>query len=150
MKKLIAVPIVAVVAAVGAASAAGFAGGVSAGPVQSGQTNDLACAYSASRRRVGHRRAAQPVPTVDNAADQADRLGVPGPGRPPDRAELQRVPRWLASRSVGSAPAWLRVRSSCGSTRHAGGIPVENLNAIRITVDPGYPGMPVGGENARY
>lgn len=51
MKKLIAVPvvavIVAVIAAVGAASAAGFAGGVSAGPLQVGQTNDLECAQSA-------------------------------------------------------------------------------------------------------
>ena len=47
MKKFIAVPIVAVVAAVGAASAAGFAGGVSAGPLQVGQTNDLECATSA-------------------------------------------------------------------------------------------------------
>ena len=49
MKKFIAVPIVAVVAAVGAASAAGFAGGVSAAPAPVRfQTNDLACANSAS------------------------------------------------------------------------------------------------------
>ena len=47
MKKIIAVPVVAVIAAVGAASAAGFAGGVSAGPLQVGQTNDLECATSA-------------------------------------------------------------------------------------------------------
>ena len=47
MKKIVAVPVVAVIAAVGAASAAGFAGGVSAGPLQVGQTNDLTCANSA-------------------------------------------------------------------------------------------------------
>ena len=47
MKKLIVVPVVAVIAAVGAASAAGFAGGVSAGPLQVGQTSDLECANSA-------------------------------------------------------------------------------------------------------
>ncbi len=47
MKKIIAVPVVAVIAAVGAASAAGFAGGVSAGPLQTGKTNDLECAASA-------------------------------------------------------------------------------------------------------
>src|SRR4051812_49098733 len=47
MKKLIAVPVVAVLAAGAAASAAGFAGGVSAAPVQSGDTWDLECARSA-------------------------------------------------------------------------------------------------------
>ena len=39
MKKILLVPLVAVVAAAGAASAAGFAGGVSAGPLQVGQTS---------------------------------------------------------------------------------------------------------------
>ena len=46
MKKFIAVPIVAV-SRPWRRSAAGFAGGVSAGPLQVGQTNDLECATSA-------------------------------------------------------------------------------------------------------
>ena len=77
MKKLIAVPIVAVVAAVGAASAAGFAGGVSAGPIQSGQTNDLACAHSARVIEWGSNDHTNP-PNVDNARIKLDRAECEG------------------------------------------------------------------------
>jgi len=66
MKKLIAVPVVAVIAAVGAASAAGFAGGVSSAPIQSGDTGDLQCAYSASVVEWGHNDSSNP-PYVDTA-----------------------------------------------------------------------------------
>ena len=83
MKKFIAVPIVAVVAAVGAASAAGFAGGVSAASVQSGSTNDLACADSASVIEWGSDDHLDP-PYVDTALVKLNGCGVPGPGRAPD------------------------------------------------------------------
>lgn len=148
MKKLIAVPVVAVIAAVGAASAAGFVGGVSAGPVQSGDTWDLECAHSASVVEWGTNESAA-VPYVDNGLikltdSECQGQAVHMVALKPDGTELARFQSKRLASTLGSGEQFIRLF-------HAGspssGVPVSDLNAVRITVDPGYPSMTVGGSN---
>ncbi|GAB2885021.1 hypothetical protein [Nocardioides pacificus] len=148
MKKLIAVPVVAVLAAVGAASAAGFVGGVSAAPIQSGDTYDLQCATSASVVEWGHNDHTNP-PYVDSALikltdsecqGQAVHLIALSPGG----TELARFKSERLDPALGAGTQYIRLA-------YAGppgsGVPTADLNAIRISVDGGYPGMTVDGSN---
>jgi len=149
MKKLIAVPVVAVVAAVAAASAAGFAGGVSSAPIQSGDTGDLQCAHSASVVEWGHNDHTNP-PYVDSALvkltdsecqGQAVHLIALGPGG----TEYARFGSERLNPALASGTQYIRLAYQGGSGPN--GVPTENLNAIRISVDGGYPGMTVDGSN---
>lgn len=147
MKKLIAVPVVAVIAAVGAASAAGFAGGVSAGPVQSGQTDKLDCANSASVVEWGTNDD-KPVPYVDTALVKLSDSTCQGNvvhliALTEDGRELARFGSKRLSANLASGTQYIRL-STAGSPNS--GVPIEDLNAVRITVDPGYPGQ--GGPSA--
>lgn len=148
MKKLIAVPVVAVIAAVGAASAAGFVGGVSAAPIQSGSSNDLECAHSAKVIEWGTDES-KPVPTVENALIKLTDSTCQGQAvhliaQNSNGSEMARFTSTRLRRHLEPGDQFLRVNA------RGGGIPVENLKAIRITVKPGDQSMPVGGENARY
>lgn len=139
MKKLIAVPVLAVVAAVGAASAAGFAGGVSAGPIQSGSTDDLTCAHSARVVEWGFNDHL-PVPNVVNARVRLDGSQCEGQALHvialnPDGSE-----------KAGSRATLGRIASQPHGTQYARvtfptPIPVADLNAVRISIDPGYDGL---------
>ncbi len=138
MKKFIAVPIVAVIAAVGAASAAGFAGGVSAGPIQSGDANDLACADSARVVEWGSNDHTNP-PNVVNArikftasdcegsAVHVIALTAGGTEQPNTRA----TPGLIQDNGAND---YARVTFPTP-------ISIADLNALRITVDPGYAGL---------
>lgn len=150
MKKLIAVPVVAVLAAVGAASAAGFVGGVSAAPIQSGDTTDLQCATSASVVEWGHADHTNP-PYVDTALvkltgsecqGQAVHLIALSPGG----TELARFKSERLNPSLLSGTHYIRL--SYQSPAGQPGIATADLNAIRISVDGGYPGMTVDGSNS--
>ena len=148
MKKLIAVPVVAVIAAVGAASAAGFAGGVSAGPVQSGDTWDLECANSASVVEWG---TADHVPTpfvssalVKLSGSECQGQAVHLIALKPDGSELARFNSERLNPNLASGTQYIRLEMSGHPNS---GVPVSALNAARITVDPGYAGLPVGGSN---
>jgi hypothetical protein len=148
MKKFIAVPIVAVVAAVGAASAAGFAGGVSANPVQSGQTGDLECAHSASVVTWGTDES-KPVPTVDYAVVKLGDSECQGQGvyliaLNSNGSEMARFQSTRIPSTLASGDQYVKMDAP------AGGVPVANLNAVRITVDQGFGGMPVSGSNTAY
>jgi len=150
MKKLIAVPALAMVAAVGAASAAGFVGGVSAAPVQSGDTNDLSCAHSASVVEWGTNDHTNP-PYVDSALVKLTDSECQGQAvhliaLRPDGTEYARFGSKRLDSSLASGAQYIRLQWQSGGGPHPG-VSVENLNAIRITVDPGYPGMTVGGSN---
>ena len=139
MKKLIAVPVIAVVAAVGAASAAGFAGGVSAGPLQTGKTSDLECATSAKVIEWGFNDHLA-TPNVVNArvqltgADCSDQaltvLPLKGDG-------TQFGPR-ATGRIKPQAAGDQFVRVTFDTPMDA-----EQLKSVRISVDPGY-GQPYG------
>jgi len=150
MKKFIAVPIVAVVAAVGAASAAGFAGGVSAAPVQSGSTNDLACADSASVVEWGTADHTNP-PYVDTALVKLSGSECQGQAvhliaLTPQGTEYARFGSKRLASNLGSGDQYIRLAFQ-GGGNNPNGVAVENLNAIRITVDGGYAGMATGGSN---
>jgi hypothetical protein len=141
MKKLIAVPVIAVVAAVGAASAAGFVGGVSAGPIQSGDASDLTCAVSAKVVEWGTNDHTNP-PYVDGAlvrlnggqcSGQALHVITLTPGGTQQhRATSGRI----GDQAAGTQFA--RVSFPAGDQPT-----VAELNAVRITVDPGFGGMSV-------
>jgi hypothetical protein len=139
MKKLIAVPVVAVVAAVGAASAAGFAGGVSAGPIQSGDATDLTCAQSARVIEWGTNDHLNP-PNVVNARIQFNDAECQGQAvhlitLKGDGTEQYRAKSAKIDPSQPSGVQYARVTFN-------NPVPVSQLNAVRITVDPGYAGLP--------
>lgn len=151
MKKLIAVPAIAMVAAVGAASAAGFAGGVSAAPVQSGSTNDLVCAASASVVEWGTADHLNP-PRVENALVKLSDSDCQGQAvhliaLRPDGTEYARFASKRLDPSLAAGTQYVRLNVESIGGVPAAGVPVENLNAIRITVDGGWSTMPVGGTN---
>ena len=137
MKKLIAVPVVAVIAAAGAASAAGFAGGVSAGPIQSGDATDLTCAHSAKVVEWGTNDHLNP-PNVVNALVRLDGAQCEG-----------QALHVLALNSAGGEmmrAASGRIADQAHGTQFArvtfnSPVDVADLNAVRITVDPGFGGM---------
>lgn len=148
MKKLVAVPALAMLAAVGAASAAGFAGGVSAAPVQSGSTSDLACANSASVVEWGTNDHTNP-PYVDTALVKLSDSDCQGQAvhliaLTPAGTEYARFASKRIEPTLAAGTHYIRLAYAGPAGT---GVPVENLNAIRITVDGGYPGMPVGGSN---
>lgn len=136
MKKLLLVPAVVAVAAISSASAAGFVGGVSAGPLQTGQTDDLTCAASARVVEWGTNDHL-PTPNVVNArvllADancggQAIFVAGLGAGGGIDEAQRATAGR-IADQPAG--PQYARVTFPTP-------INVEDLDDIRITIDPGY------------
>jgi hypothetical protein len=134
MKKLIAVPIVAVIAAAGAASAASFAGGVSAGPIQSGETHNLTCATSAEVVEWGANDHLNP-PNVVNARVQLNGSSCEG-----------NALHVLALTPGGQVRATSGVIADSGSTDYArvqfeSPVNIADLNGVRITVDPGYAGL---------
>jgi hypothetical protein len=143
MKKIIAVPVVAVIAAVGAASAAGFAGGVSAGPLQVGQTNDLTCANSAKVIEWGYNDhlATPNVVNVRVLLTDAHCAGQSVSVIPLNSDGTQMGPR-----AAGKVPAQ---SSGPQTVRLNFDTPVvaENLNSVRISVDPGYDTEPEGTVN---
>ena len=140
MKKFIAVPIVAVVAAVGAASAAGFAGGVSAGPLQVGQTNDLECATSATIIEWGYNDHLA-TPNVVNARVQLN--GADCSGQSLTVLPLKADGTQYGPRAAGRIPAQpagtQTVRVQFDTPMDA-----EQLKSVRISVDPGYDGEAEG------
>lgn len=143
MKKLVVVPVVAVVAAVGAASAAGFAGGVSAGPLQVGQTNDLECATSAEVVEWGYNDHLA-TPNVVNAKVALSGANCDGYALTvlPLKADgTQYGPR--ASGRIPSQPAGKQtVRLTFDNPMDA-----EQLKSVRISVDPGYENQPTGSKD---
>ena len=140
MKKILVVPIVAVVAAAGAASAAGFAGGVSAGPLQVGQTNDLECATSAEVVEWGYNDHLA-TPNVVNArvrlngAQCSDQAVTVLPLTP---AGTQYGPR-AAGRIPAQPEGAQYVRVTFDTPMDA-----EQLKSVRISVDPGFEGQGYG------
>ena len=134
MKKLFAVPAIAILAAAGAASAAGFAGGVSAGPLQTGQTNDLECATSAEVIEWGFNDHLA-TPNVVNArvalrgADCSNQALTVLPLTPEG---TQYGPR--ATGRIPAQPAGTQtVRVTFDTPMNA-----EQLKSVRISVDPGF------------
>jgi hypothetical protein len=140
MKKLIAVPVVAVVAAVAAASAAGFAGGVSAGPLQTGDANDLECAHSAKIVEYGYNdHTANPY--VDNVRVRLDGAQCEGQA-------VHVIALTPGGTQDGDKRGAAKVADQPHGTQYVR-IPVNNwdaedLKSVRISIDPGYAGMPVG------
>ena len=134
MKKLIVVPVVAVIAAVGAASAAGFAGGVSAGPLQVGQTSDLECANSARVIEWGFNDHLA-TPNVVNARVLLS--GAECVGQAVTVLPLKADGTQFGPRATGLVPAQgngeQTVRVAFDSPMNA-----EQLKSVRISVDPGY------------
>jgi hypothetical protein len=144
MKKLIAVPVIAVIAAVGAASAAGFAGGVSSAPIQSGDNWDLECAQSARVVEWGHNDHTNP-PNVDTALVRLSDSDCQGQAvsliaLSPGGTEQARFASKRLDASLASGVQYIRLTASPS-------VPTADLNAIRISVDGGYPGMSTGGSN---
>lgn len=139
MKKLLAVPAIAVLAAAGAASAAGFAGGVSAGPLQVGQTNDLECAASARVIEWGFNDHLA-TPNVVNARvllTDSECAGQAVTVLPLNADGSQMGPR--ATGRIPAQPSGPQtVRIDFDSPVNA-----EQLKSVRISVDPGY-GQPFG------
>ena len=137
MKKLIAVPVIAVIAAVGAASAAGFVGGVSAGPIQSGDATNLTCASSARVVEWGTNDHLNP-PNVVNARIKLEGqcsgqalhfITLTAAGGQQHRA----TSGFIAPQATGTQYA--RVTFPANDTPT-----VAELNAVRITIDPGWVG----------
>ncbi|WP_148573385.1 hypothetical protein [Nocardioides caldifontis] len=136
MKKLIAVPVVAILAAGAAASAAGFAGGVSASPIQSGDATDLTCASSARVIEWGSNDHLNP-PNVVNARVQLNGSHCEG-------SALHVVA--LNSSGGQMVRATSGIIADSGNTDYArvtfeSPINIADLNAVRITVDGGYAGL---------
>lgn len=152
MKKIIAVPVVAVIAAVGAASAAGFAGGFSAAPIQSGDATNLTCADSARVVEWGTNDDQNP-PFVDTALVRLDGSTCQGQAvsliaLKPDGTQYARFGSKRLDSSLASGTQYIRLNFvQDGFPAGTRGVPVENLNAVRVTVDGGYPNMTVGGSN---
>ncbi len=140
MKKLIVVPALAMVAAVGAASAAGFAGGVSAGPLQVGQTSDLECAASAKIVEYGYNDHTA-TPYVDNVRVRLDGAQCEGQA-------VHVIALTPAGTQDGNKRGAAKVSAQAHGTQYVR-IPVNNwdaeqLKSVRISIDPGYDGMLVG------
>ena len=134
MKKLIAVPIVAVIAAAGAASAAGFAGGVSAGPIQTGDASDLTCAHSAKVVEWGSNDHLNP-PNVVNALVRLDGSTCDG--------QALHVMTLTADGTQGVRATSGKIAPQADGTQYArvtfeSPVAIAELNSVRITVDPGY------------
>ena len=148
MKKLIAVPVVAVLAAAGAASAAGFAGGVSAGAVQSGQTWDLQCAHSAQVVEWGTSdHVAEPFVSsalIKLTGSECQGQAVHMIALKPDGTELARFSSERLNANLNSGTQYIRLETA---GHPDSGVAVSQLNGVRITVDPGYAGLPIGGSN---
>jgi hypothetical protein len=146
MKKLIAVPVVAVLAAGAAASAAGFAGGVTAGPIQSGDNWDLECAASAQVVEWGTNDH-HATPNVVNALVKLNSAECQGQAvhliaLKPDGTELARFKSEKLKTDLASGTQYVRLEA-----KDANGVPVKDLRAIRITIDGGSSSMPFGGSN---
>jgi len=137
MKKLIAVPVVAVIAAAGAAAAAGFAGGVSAGPIQSGDTSNLTCANSARVIEWGTNDHLNP-PNVVNARVQLNGSSCEGQA-------LHVITLTAGGTEQNRAASGIIQDGGVNDTARVTfntPVNVADLNAVRITVDPGYSGLP--------
>lgn len=143
MKKILVVPLVAVVAAAGAASAAGFAGGVSAGPLQVGQTSDLECATSAEVVEWGYNDHLA-TPNVVNARVKLN--GADCANQAITVLPLTAGGTQFGPRASGRIPAQTAgtqyVRVTFDSPMDA-----EQLKSVRISIDPGYTGQPYGDIN---
>jgi hypothetical protein len=149
MKKLLAVPAIAILAAAGAASAAGFAGGVSAAPIQTGDANDLTCASSARIVEYGNNDHVA-VPFVDSVKVQLNDAECQGQavhvvalkadGTELDRFKPSRVPTNLAS---GTQYVTLYHAGYPGVS----GIKTTDLDKLRVSIDGGYAGIPSNGSN---
>lgn len=141
MKKLVAVPVVAIIAAAGAASAAGFAGGVSAGPLQTGQTNDLECASSAKVIEWGYNDHL-PTPNVVNARvrlTDADCGTQSLTVLPLNESGGQLNGSRAAGRIPPQATGDQTVRVTFNEPVNA-----EDLKSVRISIDPGFGGQKYG------
>jgi hypothetical protein len=140
MKKLIAVPVVAVLAAGAAASAAGFAGGVSAGPLQTGSTDDLECATSAKVIEWGFNDHLA-TPNVVNARVQLN--GAQCEHQSVTVLPLTDAGTQFGPRASGKVPAQNHgtqyVRVQFDTPMNA-----EQLDNVRISIDPGYSGQGYG------
>ena len=140
MKKLIAIPVLAVLAAVGAASAAGFAGGVSAGPVQSGDAKDLTCANSAQVVEWGTDDGLTNAPYVVGAKIQLNGAQCSGQAlhfitlTAAGTQQHRAIPGRIAAQDPGTQFARVSFPANDRPT-------VAELNGIRITIDPGYVGL---------
>ncbi|QIG41790.1 hypothetical protein G5V58_02465 [Nocardioides anomalus] len=140
MKKLIIVPAVAMVAAVGAASAAGFAGGVSAGPLQVGQTNNLECAKSAQVVEWGYNDHL-PTPNVVNVRVKLADATCSNQSLTvlPLKADGSQYGPRAAGRIPAQASGDQYVRLEFDNPMDA-----EQLKSVRISVDPGFSGEQYG------
>jgi hypothetical protein len=140
MKKLIVVPVIAMLAAAGAASAAGFTGGVTSGPLQVGQTNDLECADSAQIIEWGYNDHLA-TPNVVNVRVQLNGANCAGQSISvlPLKADGTQFGPRAAGRIPSQAPGTQTVRVSFDSPMDA-----EQLKSVRVSVDPGYAGEPDG------
>ena len=140
MKKLIAIPVMAVVAAFAAASAAGFAGGVSAGPVQSGDAKDLTCANSAQVVEWGTDDGLTNAPYVVGAKIQLNGAQCSGQAlhfitlTAAGTQQHRATPGRIAVQADGTQYARVSFPANDRPT-------VAELNAVRITIDPGYVGL---------
>jgi hypothetical protein len=144
VKKFLLVPLVAVVAAAGAASAAGFAGGVSAGPLQVGQTSDLECAKSAEIVEWGYNDHTA-VPDVVNV--KVELRGANCAGEAVNVIPLNADGTQMgAYRAAGRVPAQDRgvqtVRLQFNTA-----VPAEALKSVRVSIDPGYDGLAEGSQD---
>jgi hypothetical protein len=145
MKKLIAVPVVAVIAAAGAASAAGFAGGVSARALQVGQTSDLECATSAEIIEWGYNDHLA-TPDVVNARVQLNGADCSGMAihvvalNPDGTATDGPAGNFRASGRIPAQAAGTQtVRVNFNQP-----VPAEQLKSVRISIDGGYTNLAEG------
>lgn len=140
MKKLIAIPVLAVVAAFAAASAATFAGGVHAGPVQSGDATNLTCANSAEVVEWGTDDGLTNTPYVVGAKIQLNGAQCSGQAlhfitlTPTGTEQYRAIPGRIAAQATGTQFARVSFPADHRPT-------VAQLNGIRITIDPGYSGL---------
>ena len=152
MKKLIAIPVLAVVAAFAAASASGFANGVSAAPIQSGDVTNLTCAGSARVVEWGHDDSTNP-PTVNNALVMLSDSTCQGQAvsliaLKPNGTELARFGSERLKSDLASGTQYIRLSYKNNSVYPGiNGVATADLNAIRISVDGGFPGMTPTGSN---
>lgn len=148
MKKLIAIPVVAVIAAAGAASAAGFVGGVSASALQVGQTSDLECATSAEVVEWGYNDHLA-TPNVVNARVQLNGAQCAGMAIHVvalDADGSATVANGANYRASGRIPSQAEgtqfVRVDFNQP-----VPAEQLKSVRISIDGGYSGLAEGSIN---
>jgi hypothetical protein len=149
MKKLIAVPVVAVLAAGAAASAAGFAGGVSAGAIQTGDANDLTCAESARVVEYGNNDHVA-VPFVDSVKVQLNDAECQGQAvhvvaLTPSGTELARFQPSRVPTNLASGTQYVTLYHA--QYGQGGGIKTTDLDRLRISIDGGYAGIPTHGSN---